>query len=247
MSITILELKQLIRKQIRESANEPDLEDPALFAKMSEETQSAINSTQHGDADMKIILQMAKEAMTLRQGDDLEASSYVRQWMKKLAKPQDLPKIEKWETNSFKTALEDARGKLEKEDPALADRYSFLTHKEDDMRTKEDIAELEKIWAEHPGLEPTGMKWDKKKSTDPLPGPKPWDPNKVDSKAVTKAVKGRKGNPLAGPTQKGPALSEVKKKTITKSQLQKIIKEELLVILTDDEVEEMFGIDISGD
>ena len=36
-------------------------------------------------------------------------------------------------------------------------------------------------------------------------------------------------------------------KTITKSELKQIIKEELLVILTDDEVEEMCGIDISED
>jgi len=49
---------------------------------------------------------------------------------------------------------------------------------------------------------------------------------------------------LGGPTAVVPRLRK-ENKIITQSRLREIIKEELEVILTDDEVEEMFGIDIT--
>jgi len=51
-------------------------------------------------------------------------------------------------------------------------------------------------------------------------------------------------DPLARTTVKTPTLRR-ENKIITQSRLRQIIKEELEIILTNDEVKEMFGIDIS--
>ena len=51
-------------------------------------------------------------------------------------------------------------------------------------------------------------------------------------------------DPLARTTVKTPTLRR-ENKIITQSRLRQLIKEELEVILTDDEVKEMFGIDIT--
>ena len=51
-------------------------------------------------------------------------------------------------------------------------------------------------------------------------------------------------DPLARTTVRTPALTR-ENKIITQSRLRQLIKEELEVILTDDEAKEMFGIDIT--
>jgi len=68
----------------------------------------------------------------------------------------------------------------------------------------------------------------------------------ADTAVVPSLAKTRKLRSDLSRTQPLSKIRETKRK-ITKSYLRQIIKEELLVILTDDEVEEMFGINISGD
>ena len=65
------------------------------------------------------------------------------------------------------------------------------------------------------------------------------DEEEVDPYGKTHSV-----HSLGGPTAVVPRLRK-ENKTITQSRLREIIKEELEVILTDDEVKEMFGIDIT--